>query len=192
MNRKTTRLWIPAVLAGMLAGAGSVMAGSLAEETYSRHVDSGGAISLPSDFRLSWTHLGSWVVSEATAPGAGFHDVYTQAEAARSFRENGVFPDGAVLIKEIRTIESGDKTTGPAQWARDPAVWFVMVKDTQGRFDSPHWGEGWGWALFKAEEASVNASASFEETCKGCHVPAQQNDWVFTEGYPTLQAPLVK
>lgn len=204
MNRMMTQRVLPGLRAGMtgalkagalaalLAGSTAAQAQSLAEETYSRYVDASGSISLPQDFRLGWTHLGSWVVSEATAPGAGFHDVYTQAEAARSFREKGVFPDGAVLIKEIRTIESGAKTTGPALWAKDPAVWFVMVKDNQARFDTPHWGEGWGWALFKADDASVNASASFTETCKGCHVPAQQNDWVFTEGYPTLQAPMMK
>ncbi|MCP8686576.1 cytochrome P460 family protein [Marinobacterium sedimentorum] len=179
-------------LAALLAGSGAAQSQSLAEDTYSRYVDASGSISLPQDFRLEWTHLGSWVVSEATAPGAGFHDVYTQAEAARSFREKGVFPDGAVLIKEIRSIESGAKTTGPALWARDPVVWFVMVKDNQARFDNPHWGEGWGWALFKAGDSGMNASASFAETCKGCHLPAQQNDWVFTEGYPTLQAPMVK
>jgi hypothetical protein len=50
-----------------------------------------------------------------------------------------------------------------------------------------HWGEGCGWALYEAKAPATNVSKSFEETCKGCHVPAQQNDWVFVEGYPTLQ-----
>lgn len=79
------------------------------------------------------------------------------------------------------------KTTGPALWAGDTQVWFVMIKDTQGRFDSPHWANGWGWALIKPDNPAANVSESFEQTCMGCHTPAQGTDWVFVEGYPTLK-----
>ncbi|GAA0573945.1 cytochrome P460 family protein [Halomonas salifodinae] len=164
-----------------------VFAADLATTTFRDHVDSEGNISRPTDVRSNWVHLGSWVVDDAEAPGAGFHDVYTQPEAARAYRESGEFADGTVLVKEIRGIESGEKTTGPALWAGEPRVWFVMVRDGQGRFDGPHWGQGWGWALFTADEPEVNVSESFENTCMGCHTPAQQTDWVFVEGYPTLR-----
>lgn len=172
---------------GLTLLAGPMFAADLATTTFRDHVDGEGNISLPMDARASWVHLGSWVVQEADAPGAGFHDVYTQPEAARAYRDSGEFADGTVLVKEIRGVESAEKTTGPALWAGEPAIWFVMVKDTQGRFDGPHWGEGWGWALFEADAPKVNASESFESTCQGCHVPAQQTDWVFVEGYPTLK-----
>lgn len=156
--------------------------------TYSRYVDKTGQISLPSNFRQNWVHLGSWVVSDAKAPGNGFHDVYTQPEAAKEFRKNGAFPDGTVLVKEIRKIASGDLTTGHAEWASDNAVWFVMVKDTKGRFKgNPHWGEGWGWALYEAKDPKTNVSKGYVETCLGCHTPAKETDWVYTQGYPTLK-----
>ncbi|NVK42908.1 MAG: cytochrome P460 family protein [Oceanospirillaceae bacterium] len=171
----------------LLANAGYLMADSLADETYGTLVAADGTISLPDGFRQRWTHLGSWVVADSSAPGAGFHDVYTQPGAAQAYRANGEFADGTVLVKEIRALETGEKTTGMAQWAGETAVWFVMVRDTQGRFDSPHWGEGWGWALFEAKDPATNVSKSFEETCKGCHVPAQPSNWVFVEGYPTLK-----
>lgn len=175
-------------LAALLTLAGIPAFGAdLATTTFRDHVDGEGNISLPADARASWVHLGSWVVNDAEAPGAGFHDVYTQPEAAQAYRDSGEFADGSVLIKEIRGIESAEKTTGPALWAGEPQLWFVMVKDAQGRFDGPHWGEGWGWALFKADNPDVNVSESFESTCMGCHVPAQQTDWVYVEGYPTLQ-----
>ncbi|MDX1757513.1 MAG: cytochrome P460 family protein [Marinobacter sp.] len=175
-------------LASLLTLATSVThAEDLATHTFQNIVDSNGTISLPADARESWVHLGSWVVNEAGAPGAGFHDVYTQPEAAQTYRESGEFADGTVLIKEIRSILSGDKTTGPALWAGEPQVWFVMVRDRQNRFDGPHWGEGWGWALYKADNPTRNVSESFEATCKGCHTPAQQTNWVFIEGYPTLK-----
>jgi hypothetical protein len=165
-------------------------AADLAEHTFSTYVNDQGEISLPADARKSWSHLGSWVVADEKAPGYGFHDVYSQPEVVEAYRQTGEFPDGAVLIKEIRKVEQGTQTTGLAQWAGDTAVWFVMVKDRQGRFQgNPHWGEGWGWALYEAKNPALNVSKSFEETCKACHVPAQQSDWVFSQGYPTLHKP---
>lgn len=180
----TNTLTLISVLA---LAASPVFANDLATATFREYVDAEGNISLPVDIRSNWVHLGSWVVNEEGAPGAGFHDVYTQPEAAQAYRDTGEFADGTVLVKEIRTIESGAKTTGPALWAGEPQVWFVMVRDNQGRFDGPHWGEGWGWGLYKADNPFLNVSESFEATCKGCHVPAQQTDWVFIEGYPTLK-----
>lgn len=175
-------------LAALLALTGlPVLAADLATTTFEDHVDDEGKISLPADVRSHWVHLGSWVVNDDEAPGAGFHDVYTQPEVAQAYRDTGEFADGTVLVKEIRGIESAEMTTGLALWAGEPQIWFVMVKDAQERFDGPHWSNGWGWALFKADAPTQNVSESFEETCKGCHVPAQQTDWVFVEGYPTLR-----
>jgi cytochrome c len=147
-----------------------------------------GEIRLPADYRAKWAHLGSWVVMDSKAPGHGFHDVYTQPETVAEFRKTGKFPDGATLIKEIRTLAADDLTTGKAVWADKPAVWFVMVKDTQGRFkQSKLWGEGWGWALFKADAPAKNVATDFRQDCIDCHTPAKGDDWVFVRGYPTLK-----
>ncbi|WP_116472607.1 cytochrome P460 family protein [Zobellella maritima] len=175
------------LLAALMAGPLSAVAADLAEQTYGRYVDQQGGISLPEDARSSWPHLGSWIVEDPEAPGHGFHDVYTQPEAVQGYRDTGAFPDGTILIKEIRSIESGTKTTGQAQWAGEPQIWFVMVKDDKGRFDSPHWDKGWGWALYEAKDPSTNVSKGFAETCQTCHVPAEATGWVFIEGYPTLK-----
>ncbi|MGX2030424.1 cytochrome P460 family protein [Methylocaldum gracile] len=157
-------------------------------ETYSRWVDDKGETRLPENYRTTWTHLGSWVVADEKAPGKGFHDVYTQPEAAAYYLQHGRFPDGAVLVKEIRTLQTGFKTTGPAQWAGENAVWFVMIKDDKRRFKNhPHWAEGWGWAMYEASNPALNTSKSFTETCQSCHIPARATDWVFVEGYPTLK-----
>ncbi|BCR05657.1 c-type cytochrome [Desulfuromonas versatilis] len=155
---------------------------------FSPYVDAQGAISLPLGVRGEWVHLGSWVVPDEKAPGYGFHDVYTQPESVAAFRKNGVFPDGAVLVKEIRTVKTDDLTTGRASWAGEPAVWFVMVKDGKNRFaGNPLWGEGWGWALFKAEDPKKNVATSFQKDCMACHIPAKETDWVYLQGYPSLQ-----
>lgn len=166
--------------------AGAIAAGP-ERAPFSPYVDARGTITLPKDFRTRWTHLGSWVVQQDGAPGQGFHDVYTEPASAASFRKTGQWPDGATLVKEIRGITSGPLTTGPALWAGDNKVWFVMVKDSKGRHaGNGNWGDGWGWALFDAKQPSTNASVSYQKDCLGCHTPAKATDWVFLQGYPTL------
>ena len=170
------------------AAAWMSMAGAMdpASNSFSQYINDKGEIQLPQNYRQNWTHLGSWMVPDAKAPGHGFHDVYTQNWAAKAYLRDGEFPDGSVLVKEVRKIESGAQTTGQAHWAGDTNIWFVMIKDKKQRFNGPHWGDGWGWALFDTKTPGKNISASYAETCQGCHIPAQNTDRVFIEGYPTL------
>jgi Cytochrome P460 len=152
------------------------------------YVDSKGAIALPKEFREKWTHLGSWFVPDEKAPGYGVHDVYTQPGVVEAYKKTGQFPDGAVLVKEIRKARSARMTTGEASWAGDKSIWFVMVKDGKGRFKgNPHWGNGWGWALFKANDPTKDVSTNYEKDCIGCHIPAKNTDWVYVQGYPALR-----
>ncbi|MEH6473573.1 MAG: cytochrome P460 family protein [Halopseudomonas sp.] len=159
----------------------------LAGGELSPYVDNQGRITLPDDVRATMVHLGSWFVPDGGA--SGFHDVYTQPETVKAFRSSGQFPDGAVLIKELRVSKTGDYSTGKGVSYSTSAIkqWFVMVKDSKNRFASnPSWGEGWGWALFKTDNPKLNVSDDYQKDCLGCHVPAKGNDWVYTEGYPTL------
>ena len=152
-------------------------------------VEADGTIRFPGRVRDEWVHLGSWGSADLASADPGQHDVYTQPESLRAYRDTGRFPDGAVIVKEVRTIESAHMTTGPVTWAGDEVLWFVMIKDSQNRFpDHEDWGEGWGWALFKAEDTATNASANFRASCLGCHVPAQPTDWIYVQGYPALRA----
>ena len=160
---------------------------AFSHEVFSPYVDSKGNISFPQGFRTSMVHLGSWFVPSGDA--SGFHDVYTERENVTYFRKNGKFPDGAVLVKELRGSVAGDYTTGEGVHHATEQLkqWFVMVKDSQNRFtDNPLWGDGWGWALFKPDQPSKNVAKDYKTDCLGCHVPVKENDWVYTQGYPTL------
>lgn len=167
---------------------------NFATETYGNLVGPKGEISIPTYDRHTWAHMGSWLVADEKAPGYGFHDVYTQQGVQEVFERTGEFPDGAILIKEVNAVLDGHKTTGFAQWAGQPVVWFVMIKDAKGRFkDNPHWRDGWGWALFENEpdanpQQLSNVSASAQESCLACHAPARSTDWVFVEGYPGFRS----
>jgi hypothetical protein len=65
--------------------------------------------------------------------------------------------------------------------------WFVMIKDAKGRFkDNPHWDAGWGWGLYYVADPKKNVSEGFNRSCKGCHIPAKLDDWVYVDGYLAL------
>ena len=160
-----------------------------AAEQFSPYVDSEGRISVPSDFR-QWAYLGTWAVDSDEENGgvAGFHNVYSQRESAEAYSATGKFPDGTVLVKELFGSTTEDMTTGRVSRVAETQGWFVMIKDSQGRFpDNPLWGEGWGWALFNADDRENTATKDYAEECLGCHVPAQATDWVYVEGYPVLK-----
>ena len=148
------------------------------------------AIVLPEDFRATRVHLGSWFVPEGGA--SGFHDVYANAEAVEGYRKTGRFPDGSVIVKELRAHKAGNYTTGAGVAHATDGIkqWFVMVKDSQNRnAGDPRWGEGWGWGLFKTDDPTQNVVTDYKADCLGCHVPAKANDWIYVEGYPTLTRP---
>lgn len=160
---------------------------SFSDEELSPHVGTTGDIKFPTDFRTTMAHLGSWFVPSGGA--SGFHDVYTEKKSIEFYRLNGVFPDGATLVKELRASKSGNYTTGEGVHHSTDGLkqWFVMVKDSQNRFaENPLWGEGWGWALFKPDQPSKNVATDYKTDCLGCHVPAKDNDWLYTEAYPIL------
>lgn len=176
-----------AALAALFAGTVLAMPAGAAPGLPA-HVDAEGRISLPEAFRLRYVHLGSWAVVDDRSPARGLHDVYADAAAVAYYREHGRFPDGATLVKEIRSFGQGPLSTGdPVLWGVTPAMWFVMVKDAEGRFrDRPLWADGWGWALFKADDPGRNVATRYETDCKTCHLPAAATDRVFVQGYPSL------
>ena len=180
------------VLLLALTATGLCLYTAIARGTDASHVETlvtaDGRVILPKDFRCNWVHLGSWAAPAEGAKEGGFHDVYTQLGTVEAYRKSGEFPDGACLVKEIRTLRSAKMSSGPAMWAGDIKKWFVMIKDSTGRFkDNPHWGEGWGWALFMENDPGKNVSTDFRKDCVSCHSPAKKTDWVYVFAYPTLR-----
>ncbi len=166
-----------------------VFGGGAVAESFSPYVDDKGNISLPKDFR-SWYFLGSWGVAtdeEGKVGSQGFHNVYTQPETVEAFRKSGKFPDGAVLVKELLKAKTDSMTTGEISYAAETEGWFIMIKDTEGRFKGNNlWGRGWGWALFEAEDPTKAVTEDFKTECIPCHVPAKKDDWIYVRGYPAL------
>jgi len=182
-----SKLWSFLALASVLT-AGAVSVDS-AEPFADGVVDEAGAIRMPADFRTDYVMLGAWSVAgdADTGAGVGLHVVYTPREAVDHYRETGLFPDGAVLVKELFSGHTADLTTGSATRADGVAGYFVMVKDTTGRFPgNPLWGDGWGWSFFAADKPTQTTSTDYQNDCLGCHEPVRDSDLVYTQGYPVL------
>lgn len=157
--------------------------------SFSPYVDDQGNISFPTNFRSKMVHIGSWFIPKGDA--SGFHEVYTEQSSIIGYRKTGKFPDGTTLVKEIRAHTTGDYTTGKnIKHATEIKQWFVMIKDNQNRFkNNLIWGNGWGWALFKANAPSTNIARDYKNDCLHCHMPAKKSDWIYVEGLPYLTTP---
>lgn len=156
---------------------------------FSDYVDDKGNISLPNDYRTKFSHLGTFsVATKAGGHTDELHNVYTRAEDVAAFQRDGKFPDGAILVKEVFGSETEAMTTGDSSRATDIKVWFVMIKDSVGRFkENKIWGEGWGWALFEGKDSKKQVATNYAVDCRMCHVPAQKDDWLYLRGYPVLR-----
>jgi hypothetical protein len=151
-------------------------------------VDKDGNIRKPADVRDLYQLLGTYVPTDLNGD-TEMHVTYTSPGAAQYYRKNGKFADGTVLVKETFMTDHGQMTTGDVRWATNTKVWFVMIKDEKGSHPgNPLWGNGWGWALFKADAPDKQVATDFKKDCLGCHIPAQKTDWVYVQGYPVLKS----
>jgi cytochrome c len=155
------------------------------------------ALFFPPKSARRGVHLGTWVLTSSLAAGpnlggaspkTGIHNVYTQAESLKLYKPNRKWPDGAVMVMEVREIKWDDLPTGHVIGEGEPAEWFVMIKDTRGRFPgNSHWGDEWGWALFRRSDPKINSSGNYKTDCLSCHEPEKGTDHVFEWTYPTLK-----
>jgi Cytochrome P460 len=164
--------------------------------------DINGNLHVPDGYRTAYQFLGTWAVADDQGRGSvELHSVYASPGAITAYRENGRFPDGAVLVKEVHRASTEPMTTGRISHADGQRGWFVMMKDGGGRYAANplFWGDGWGWAWFEAGNTSTPSlnlplpgggkatSNDYRENCKGCHQPAQATDWIYVNGYPPLK-----
>src|SRR5262245_526018 len=157
-------------------------------------VDAAGNMRVPDDYRTTYESLGTWAVAAdlmRAGPGQGakeLHVVYASPGTIAAYRKDERFPDGAVLVKEVFQAATGRMTTGTVSHAGTLMGWFVMVKDSNGRYPGNKlWGDGWGWAWFDADNPSKTTSTDYKVNCLGCHVPARASDWIYVGGYPPLK-----
>jgi Cytochrome P460 len=152
-------------------------------------VDAIGKLRVPQDYRTTYESLGSWGIAADEGRGSKeVHVVLASPGTIEAYRKDGHFPDGTVLVKEVYRTATKELTTGTVSRADQLKGWFVMVRDSAGHYPgNTLWGDGWGWSWFDAADPSKSKSTNYMFECKSCHVPAQESDWVYVDGYPVLK-----
>ena len=116
------------------------------------------------------------------------HNVFASLGAIAAYRKSGKWKDGTVLVKEVYGTSTGNMTTGTVSHADTLKGWFVMVKDSKNSHPgSKLWDDGWGWSWFDAGKLTQTTSTDYHTDCQGCHIPAKNTDWIYTQGYPVLK-----
>src|SRR5712671_6343751 len=186
-----------AVIAGGQMGSFAANGESKAEAV----TDTKGNLHVPEAYRTTYEFLGTWAVAADQGQGSQeLHGVYASPGTIAAYRKDGHFPDGTVLVKEVHFAATSQMTTGTVSHADKLRGWFVMMKDSSGRYPGNNmWGDGWGWSWFDAASPStpslklplpgggVATSTDYRENCKACHQPAQATDWIYVDGYPPLK-----
>jgi hypothetical protein len=135
-------------------------------------------VSYPQDYR-DWTHVKSMVIESGHplhASFGGIHHLYANEAAMRGYR-GGDFPDGAVIVFDLLSVESKDHAV--TEGARK--VVGVMRRDAR-RFAATG---GWGFEAFAGDSRSERLVGEKAATaCFACHQSQQAHGFVFSEYRP--------
>ena len=170
------------------AAAAGIIAAAADGQTATAVADASGNLRVPDHYRTRYEFLGAWAVAAEGRGSKSLHVVYASPGTVQAYRDKGVFPEGAVLVKEVFDAATGEMTTGTVSRAETLKGWFVMVKDSSDRYPGNKlWGDGWGWSWFDAASPLKTTSTDYRTDCRTCHVPVQASEWVYVSGYPPLK-----
>jgi len=175
-----------AIGAVVLATAGLLAARAIAQpEESAARFDAEGHMLFPADYRewvfVTTGHGMSYNPQANAAADPPFDNVFVNRAAYRSFLQNGTWPEGTVLVLEIRSgISHGSILRGGSFQQGAPMGIEVHTKDT-ARFG------GDGWAFFGFNPAGQPSTMiPREANCYSCHEATTAVDRTFVQFYPTL------
>jgi hypothetical protein len=149
---------------------------------------SGTALVRPADYR-EWVFLSSGLGMNYNAPAPGsppparqvFTNVFVNPSAYRSFMQTGRWPDGTMLVLEIRASSGSGSINKDGRFQTTLAGMEVHVKDARFREN--------GWAFFNfggGKEAAEPLAGQAVADCVACHAEHGAVDNTFAQFYPTI------
>jgi Cytochrome P460 len=147
-----------------------------------------GQLRAPEQYR-DWVYLSSGFDMSYNPGGQmgaqhQFDNVFVNPEAYRVFKEKGTWPDGTMLVLEVRGAEgrASINQNGSYQGSQVRGV-EVHVKDST-RFQG-------NWAFFGFDSNKTAQKIPVSADCYSCHQQHGAVDTTFVQFYPTL-APIAK
>jgi hypothetical protein len=186
----------------LLIATVSVIAGVALSQTSPRSgpvFTKDGDLVLPTGFR-EWVFVGGPITPNSLnggeAPFPEFHDVYIERDNLRYYQQNGKFPEGTVLVKELVLAQKGkyldgsiDSASGRGYFPSELYGIDVMVKDSK-RFANTN---KWGFFTFghQAPPYKPTARVMPSTECASCHIAGvAKTDMVWVQYYPLLRVKL--
>jgi hypothetical protein len=147
-----------------------------------------GELVQPTDYR-EWVFLSSGLgmTYGPNAPAAGasqrFDNVFVNPSSYREFLKTGRWPDGTIMILEVRESETNGSINRFGRFQTGVVGLEAHVKDTN-RFG------GAGWAFFGLKPGAPARSSAKAippgNRCEQCHQPNGAVDETFVQFYPDL------
>jgi hypothetical protein len=108
-----------------------------------------------------------------------FDNVFVHPQAYDAFLRDGVWPEGAVFVLELRGTGTQRPPNNAGYFQTDLHGVEVSVKDSS-RFKGR-------WAYFDFGMDAQSAAPQPESNCFACHQQHAAVDMTFVQFYPTLQ-----
>jgi len=174
---------IAAALAVSAAAAGlSVAAAAAPPKASAAQFTADGKLVFPKDYR-TWVYLstGLDMSYRDTAPGVNhaFDSVFVNRDAYDSYMRTGTWPNGTVMVLEVRKGQSKGSINQAGMFQTDRLGSEVHVKDTT-RFKKD------GWAFFPNRGDEPAKALPETSDCNVCHEQHGAVDTTFVQFYPTL------
>src|SRR5436190_4064630 len=169
--------------------AGAVTSQAQAPASAARYTKDG-KLEYPADYR-TWIFLSAGVdmayseAAKAMAAGGrhAFDNVFVDRAAYASFQKTGTWPDGTVMMLEVRRGDTKGSINQGGQFQADRLGYEAHVKDSK-RFKS-------GWAFFGFRGEGPGNELPQTSDCNVCHQDHGAVDTTFVQFYPTLM-PIAK
>ena len=165
----------------ILMGISAVLAGQGQQQGDGAKFTPGGKLIRPVGYR-EWIWLSSGLgmsygplAQDSQDPNPTFDNVFVNPSAYRAFRQSGAWPDGTVLVLEVRSSTGKGSINQGGHFQSDLRGIELEVKD-KGR-----------WTFYGFNGAAETGSAiPASASCYTCHAQHGAVDNTFVQFYPTL------
>ena len=144
---------------------------------------SDGQLKFPEHYR-EWVYLSSGFDMSYRAAAQGdahhmFDNVFVAPEAYRKFVETGTWPDGTMLVLEIRGAQSAGSINQSGHFQGGDVMGVEVHVKGEKRFSG-------NWAFFGFDNGKTARMIPKSADCYSCHSAHGAVDTTFVQFYPTL------
>jgi hypothetical protein len=147
-----------------------------------RYTPDGGMVR-PADYR-DWIFLSSGLDMSYDAAAmkmdhSMFNNVFVNPEAYRVFLQTGHWPDGTMLVLEVRKAGTAQSPLRHGQYQTGDLMGLEAHVRDASRFKN-------GWAFFSFDDGGTGKKIAEGSDCERCHEAHAAVDTSFVQFYPTL------